>query len=167
MKNNMLKIAAILAYVWTAFYLISIIAIAVAGITIYNDDRTAWIIFEGEEDLRYIMTGLAISAAFIILPLTIFTFIGGKKFSNYANLSDEELILKRGSIIAWSIFFILTNLFSGIFGFIALSSFSSNSSNVTSSLESKLKELQRLYDNGLISSEEYHQRRKIIIEKVY
>lgn len=165
MNKNMLKIAGIIGYVSAGLYLITLMSVLIFAIQAFNIGLPHITLIE-ESELEEFLITMSIIVMLLLVPLSISTFIGARKLYGYSALDGEELKLKRNSVTAWSVFFILTNIIIGIFGFLALSQGNNSSSNDKTSLESRLKELQNLYDKGLISSEEYHLRRKIMIEKI-
>lgn len=74
----------------------------------------------------------------------------------------------KTEIIVWSVLLIITsNLPAGICGILGTLT-DSNKGSTTSgeSLEKRLKELDNLYDRGLITIEEYQDRRKRIIQGI-
>ncbi|WP_025724405.1 SHOCT domain-containing protein [Acholeplasma granularum] len=96
----------------------------------------------------------------IIVSLYILVFI---RF-NQAKTNS----LMKTEIIIYSIAFIITgNILAGVFGLVgALSQDSNTTNNNESSIEQKLKDLDNLFDKGLISLEEYQERRRRIIESI-
>lgn len=72
----------------------------------------------------------------------------------------------KTEVIVWSVLLIFTsNLPAGICGILGALADSNNASTSSSdSLEKRLKELDNLYDRGLITIEEYQERRKHIIQ---
>ncbi len=72
----------------------------------------------------------------------------------------------KTEVIVWSVLLIFTsNLPAGICGILgALSDSNKDSTTTGESLEKRLKELDNLYDRGLITIEEYQDRRKRIIQ---
>lgn len=110
-----------------------------------------------------------ISGVFLIFPLGILVLPLVLAFFNFkaASVFDKA---KRGEatkeqVTNYSIYLIFTSLIGGIFGLIAASE-STSSISAPSSVEQKLKELDGLFDRGLISKEEYEVRRKAIIDSI-
>ena len=100
----------------------------------------------------------------ILLGILIFPLVLAYFNFKAASIMDKA---KRGEatkeqVTNYSIYLIFTATIAGICGLIAASS---NESGVaaSSSVEQKLKELDDLYDRGIISKEEYEARRGVII----
>lgn len=74
----------------------------------------------------------------------------------------------KTEILIWSILLIITsNIFAGVFGLIAaITETSGSNGSSENSLEKRLRDLDNLFDRGLITLEEYHERRKRIIEAI-
>lgn len=83
------------------------------------------------------------------------------------NAAKENSNLK-GEALGWSIYLIFTTYFiGGVFGILGATLQGANgSSSQPGSIEQQLKELENLFDKGLISKEEYQVRRMKIIERV-
>jgi len=97
---------------------------------------------------------LAIAVVYIIIFIRL----------NQAKTNPEM----KTEVIVWSVLLLLTsNLPAGICGILAALT-DSNKGSTTSgeSLEKRLKELDNLYDRGLITIEEYQERRKQIIQSM-
>ena len=94
--------------------------------------------------------------------------IGGFKLNGYSDLSDEEIINYKNSILGWSIFFVIFSLIAGILGLIYYFGltgdikFGDNSSDHMDELE----KLKKLYDDGVITKEEYESKKKKILDKI-
>lgn len=161
MNKSILKAAAIVGYITAALTILSVVVLDIFAIVVQNLDLSGLTI-EEHEAMIVLITFLAVFLTIISIPILIATFIGSNKFLTYSKLGDEELATKQNSVIGWSIFFILTNFIIGVLGFIAV--FTGNK-NKPFSLENRLKELQNLYDKGIISKEEYQERRSALITK--
>jgi membrane-bound ClpP family serine protease len=72
----------------------------------------------------------------------------------------------KNEVIVWSIILLVTsNIIAGVCGLLgALADQPETSTTTESSLEQRLKELDNLFDNGLITLDEYQERRRRIIE---
>ncbi len=94
--------------------------------------------------------------AFIAVNIVIFIRFG---------LAKDKPMMKN-EVIIWSVLLIMSsNLLGGIFGIIgAVSAVDKQASLTHQSIESKLKSLDDLYDQGLISQEEYKSRRMRILD---
>ncbi|MFA7417336.1 MAG: SHOCT domain-containing protein [Acholeplasma sp.] len=110
-----------------------------------------------------------ISGIFFIFPLGMFIFPLILAFFNFkaASVFDKA---KRGEatkeqVTNYSIYLIFTSLVGGICGLVAASS-TNGDVPVVGSLEQRLKDLDNLFDRGIISREEYEARRKVIIDSI-
>lgn len=112
-----------------------------------------------------------LSGIIFIFPLGVFIFPLILAYFNFkaASVLDKA---RRGEatkeqVTNYSIYLIFTTFscLGGIFGLIATSGASSNAGGLNS-VEDKLKELDNLFDRGVISREEYELRRKNIIESI-
>lgn len=97
---------------------------------------------------------LAIAVVYVIIFIRL----------NQAKTNPEM----KTEVIVWSVLLLFTsNLAAGICGILAaLTDSNKGSSNSGESLEKRLKELDNLYDRGLITLEEYQDRRKRIIQGI-
>lgn len=110
-----------------------------------------------------------ISGIFFIFPLGMLIFPLILAFFNFkaASVFDKA---KRGEatkeqVTNYSIYLIFTSLVGGICGLVAASS-TNGDVPVVGSLEQRLKDLDNLFDRGIISREEYEARRKVIIDSI-
>lgn len=108
-----------------------------------------------------IISGVIICFGIITIPLGILNFIAAGKIRDYRDGNGN-----RDSARNWSIYLIFTSFYflAGIFGLVGLGPEGANTSSNPSSLESRLIQLNKLYDDGVITKEEYEERRKRIIE---
>lgn len=97
------------------------------------------------------------------IPLGILNIIAAGKLKGY-----QEGSVDKQQAIGWSIYLCFgTWIVGGLCALIGvMQSEGEFGSSSKSSLESQLKELNRLYDQGLITKEEYEARRKKIIEDI-
>jgi|SRR5690606_17394834 len=107
-----------------------------------------------------IISGVFICLFIITIPLGILNFVAAGKIRDY-----RDGVGSRDSARNWSIYLIFTSFYflAGIFGLIGLGPEGATSSE-PSSLEARLTSLNKLYDDGIITKEEYEERRKRIIE---
>lgn len=110
-----------------------------------------------------------ISGIFFIFPLGMLIFPLILAFFNFkaASVFDKA---KRGEatkeqVTNYSIYLVFTSLVGGICGLVAASGTDSDVPAV-GSLEQRLKDLDNLFDRGIISREEYEARRKVIIDSI-
>lgn len=94
----------------------------------------------------------------IIVGLYIFVFI------RIGQAKDNPYM--KTEIIIYSIILLLTsNILGGVFALLGvLLENTGQTQSESSSLEKRLKDLDNLFDKGLITLDEYHERRKKIIE---
>lgn len=107
-----------------------------------------------------IISGVFFCIFIFTIPIGILNFVAAGKIRDY-----RDGIGNRDSARNWSIYLIFTSFYflAGIFGLIGLGPEGSTSSE-PSSLEARLTKLNKLYDDGIITKEEYEERRKQIIE---
>lgn len=95
----------------------------------------------------------------LFIPLTIMGAI-----TYYRAYQGERA--NKTTLIVWSVILLFAATIAGIIGLVgALKMTNDGTYKSTSSLEDKLKALKALYDNGLITDEEYKERRAQMIEK--
>lgn len=94
------------------------------------------------------------------IPIGIFNFMAAKKLEQVENGEIQPDEAKN-----WAIYLIFTSTIGGILALLGLSDLEKGSQK-SASLESKLKEIENLYDRGIISKEEYENRRRSIIETI-
>lgn len=110
---------------------------------------------------------LTLVGAIVGIPVVI----GGCKLKDYANMSDEEVIKSKDTIIIWSVVFLLVNQIAGILGiiFILTNNLFSLSGNGNSSNDPEkykyenLERLKKLYDEKAISKEEYEKEKERVL----
>lgn len=106
--------------------------------------------------------------AIVGIPL----IIGGVKFKDYSSLSDEELMSHKDSIIIWTIVFLFINQISGILGLVFV--VTNNLFNVSQGNETSytnfdnnkyesLEKLKKLYDDKVLTKEEYEKEKDKIL----
>jgi hypothetical protein len=110
-----------------------------------------------ESDVTFNIVGLVM---FIIVGFNIFVFI------RIGQAKDNPYM--KTEIIIYSIILLLTsNILGGVFALLGvLLEDNGQTQSESSSLEKRLKDLDNLFDKGLITLDEYHERRKKIIESV-
>lgn len=132
------------------------VAIAAAVIGIYAL-IFMFVLGQIESDVTFNIVGLVM---FIILGFNIFVFI------RIGQAKDNPYM--KTEIIIYSIILLLTsNILGGVFALLGvLLEDNGQTQSESSSLEKRLKDLDNLFDKGLITLDEYHERRKKIIESV-
>ena|SRR5690554_2814688 len=110
-----------------------------------------------ESGVTFNIVGLVM---FIIVGFNIFVFI------RIGQAKDNPYM--KTEIIIYSVILLITsNILGGIFALLGvLIENTGQYQTDSSSLEKKLKDLDNLFDKGLITLDEYHERRKKIIESV-
>ena len=112
---------------------------------------------------------LTIIGSIVGIPL----IIGGSKFMNYYNMTDEKLLSVKSSILGWSIFFLIIIFPVGIIGLIYYFSLTETFDNITDSFKNKkydtkyldeLERLKELYDKEILTKEEYEAKKKQILD---
>lgn len=110
---------------------------------------------------------ITIFGAIVGIPM----IIGGAKFKDYSNLSDEELLAHKDAIIIWTIVFLFINQIAGILGLIFvvtnnLFNTENNNVNYSNNFDNKyerLEKLKKLYDDKVLSKEEYEKEKEKIL----
>ena len=111
---------------------------------------------------------LTLIGAIVGVPI----IIGDCKFKDYANLSDEELLRHKDSIIIWTIVFLFINQLAGVLGLVFVivnNLFDSNSTNTNSATNfdknkyESLERLKKLYDEKALTKEEYEKEKDKIL----
>lgn len=94
--------------------------------------------------------------------------IGGFKLNSYSDLSDDEIINYKNSILGWSIFFVIFSLIAGILGLIYYFGISNDTkySDNSSDYMDELEKLKKLYDDKVITKEEFESKKKKILDKI-
>lgn len=110
-----------------------------------------------ESGVTFNIVGLVM---FIIVGFNIFVFI------RIGQAKDNPYM--KTEIIVYSVILLITsNILGGVFALLGvLIENTGQDQTGSSSLEKKLKDLDNLFDKGLITLDEYHERRKKIIESV-
>ena len=105
---------------------------------------------------------ITIFGAIIGIPL----IIGGSLFIDYSKLSDKEIKEKKGSILGWSIFFILFSFIPGVLGIVGYILFFENSAKPKEpTLKNKIVELDEMKEEGLLTAAEYKKRKAKVLEE--
>lgn len=100
--------------------------------------------------------------AIITIPIGIFNLIAANKLKQYQEGSPE---VSKQAATGWSIYLIFTTGWIG--GLCALFGVLQSEGELGSkSLEDQLKEIESLYNDGVLTKSEYDERRKKIIENV-
>ncbi len=108
---------------------------------------------------------LTIVGAIIGVPL----IIGGIKVKDYADMSDEELLKNKDSLLVWSIVFLIFCTISGILAIIYYLNldnpglFSSHSSS--NSKYDELERVNKLYKDKVITKEEFEKEKERILNQ--
>lgn len=110
---------------------------------------------------------LTIFGAIIGVPL----IIGGNKIKDMANLSDQELLQQKDTILIWMVVFLVFNQISGILLLIfyidmdgSISS-SFKGSNNNDNKYDELEKLKKLYDDKVLTKEEFETEKEKILNK--
>ena len=116
-----------------------------------------------------VVCSLTIIGAIIGIPL----IIGGIKFMNYSNMTEEKLTSQKSSILGWSIFFLIFTFISGVLGLIYYFSLTETYDNITDKIKSKnrdlgyleeLEKLKELYDKEILTKDEYEAKKKQVLD---
>lgn len=105
-----------------------------------------------------ILACLTIVGVIIGIPL----IIGGNKVKSMANMSDQVILENKDTILIWTIVFLFINQISGILlliFYIDLDSFE----NKTNNKYDELEKVKKLYDDKVLSKEEYEKEKTRIL----
>lgn len=116
-----------------------------------------------------ILCCLTIVGAIVGVPL----IIGGNKIKGLANLTDQELLQQKDTILIWMVVFLVFNQISGILLLIfyvdmdgSLSNLGNNTSNKSSADKyDELEKLKKLYDDKVLTKEEFETEKNKILNK--
>ena len=111
---------------------------------------------------------LTIFGAIVGVPL----IIGGNKIKDMANLSDQELMTQKDTILIWMVVFLVFNQISGILVLIfyidmdgSLSNTLNGSNKTSNDKYDELEKLKKLYDDKLLTKEEFETEKEKILKK--
>lgn len=111
---------------------------------------------------------ITIFGAIVGIPM----IIGGAKFKDYSNLSDIELLMHKDAIIIWTIVFLFINQISGILGliFVVTNNLFNTEKNVNTNVNDLnnekyviLERLKKLYDDKVLTKEEYEKEKEKVL----
>ena len=122
-------------------------------------------------DIVGILYCITIVGAIVGIPL----IIGGNKIKSYADCTDEQVIDAKDSILVWTIVFLLFNQLSGILLLIFYidcidknrgKSTTNTTKNVnTDDKYEELEKLKKLYDEKVLTKEEFENEKNRILNK--
>ena len=111
---------------------------------------------------------LTIFGAIVGVPL----IIGGNKIKDMANLSDQELMTQKDTILIWMVVFLVFNQISGILVLIfyidmdgSLSNTLNGSNKKSDDKYDELEKLKKLYDDKVLTKEEFETEKEKILKK--
>lgn len=113
---------------------------------------------------------LSIIGAIIGIPL----IIGGIKIKDYASYSDIQIYESKDTILIWTIVFLLFNQISGILllifyidniGKTTTTNNNTNTNNTNSDKYEELEKIKKLYDEKILTKEEYENEKSRILDK--
>lgn len=111
---------------------------------------------------------LTIFGAIVGVPL----IIGGNKIKDMANLSDQELMTQKDTILIWMVVFLVFNQISGILVLIfyidmdgSLSNTLNGSNKTSNDKYDELEKLKKLYDDKVLTKEEFETEKEKILNK--
>ena len=111
---------------------------------------------------------LTIFGAIVGVPL----IIGGNKIKDMANLSDQELMTQKDTILIWMVVFLVFNQISGILVLIfyidmdgRLSNTLNGSNKTSNDKYDELEKLKKLYDDKVLTKEEFETEKEKILKK--
>lgn len=113
---------------------------------------------------------LSIIGAIVGIPL----IIGGIKIKDYASYSDIQIYESKDTILIWTIVFLLFNQISGILllifyidniGKTTTNNNNINTNNTNSDKYEELEKIKKLYDEKILTKEEYENEKSRILDK--
>lgn len=113
---------------------------------------------------------LSIIGAIVGIPL----IIGGIKIKDYASYSDIQIYESKDTILIWTIVFLLFNQISGILllifyidniGKTTTNNNNINTNNTNSDKYEELEKIKKLYDEKILTKEEYENEKSRILNK--
>jgi phosphate/sulfate permease len=90
--------------------------------------------------------------------------VGGSTMIGYSNLSDEEVMTKKSSILGWSIFFFFFTFIGGVLGIIFYFTMDNKVFAKKNDYIDEIKKLDELRKQGIISDAEYEAKKKKILD---
>ena len=131
--------------------------------------------------------GVGYCFTIILIPVAIYCFIGAKRYMEWANLTDSQLLVKKQSLINWAIFFSIVGFPLGFISIVPACMISNNNIVVTdkttasetetgnetketveeeelSDIET-IEKLNNLKKEGLITEEEYARAKDEVLNK--
>lgn len=138
--------------------------------------------------------GVGYCFTIILIPVAIYCFIGAKRYMEWANLTDSQLVVKKQSLINWAIFFSIVGFPLGLISIVPACMISNNNIVVTdvktedaektTASETKtgnerketveeeelsdietIEKLNNLKKEGLITEEEYSRAKDEVLNK--
>jgi phosphate/sulfate permease len=90
--------------------------------------------------------------------------VGGSTMIGYSNLSDEEVMTKKSSILGWSIFFFFFTFIGGVLGIVFYFTMDNKVFTKKNDYIDEIKKLDELRKQGIISDAEYEAKKKKILD---
>ena len=138
--------------------------------------------------------GVGYCFTIILIPVAIYCFIGAKRYMEWANLTDSQLVVKKQSLINWAIFFSIVGFPLGLISIVPACMISNNNivdtdvktedaekttaSETETGNETKetveeeelsdietIEKLNNLKEEGLITEEEYARAKDEVLNK--
>lgn len=75
--------------------------------------------------------GVGYCFTIILIPVAIYCFIGAKRYMEWANLTDSQLLVEKQSLINWAIFFSIVGFPLGLISIVPACMISNNNIVVT------------------------------------
>ena len=95
--------------------------------------------------------------------------MGGIKFRDLSNYSDEEIVKQKETLLIWSIVFLVLSLIPGVLGLIFYVGLDQDErvkaakASDTTSKYRDLEEIKKLYDDKVLTKAEYEAQKKRIL----
>lgn len=111
-----------------------------------------------------IILGIIYCLTIIGAIVGIFLIVGGSTMMGYSNLSEDEIVDKKSSILGWSIFFLFFTVIAGVLGIIAYITVGTDVFGKRDNYIEEIKKLDELRRQGVISTAEYEAKKKKILD---
>ena len=115
-----------------------------------------------------IVLGILLCLTIIGIIVGIPMIIGGSKLNEYSKMDDNEFNNNKESLLIWSIVFLFLSVPSGILGLVGYFLFEAKRSDYLKNFKSnkkydELERIKKLYDDKVLSKDEYEKEKDRIL----
>lgn len=115
-----------------------------------------------------IIVGILCCLTIVGIIIGVPIIIGGNKFINYSKMNDEEIEANKDNILIWTIVFLFINQLAGVIALIAYILYEVSNTNYVKSRKQygkydELERIKKLYDDKVLSKEEYESEKARIL----